>query len=76
MTQEQLIKEHLEKFGKITTWEAFEDYGVTRLSSIIFNLRKSMHIDSKMKMTENRLGHTVKYSEYTLEEDKKDVSEG
>ena len=66
MTQEDLVKEHLEKFGKITTWEAFENYGITRLSSIIFNLRKSMYIDSKMKTTKNRLGHTVKYSEYTL----------
>ena len=76
MTQEQLIKEHLEKFGKITTWEAFEDYGVTRLSSIIFNLRKNMYIDSKMKTTKNRLGHMVKYSEYTLVQEEEDASEG
>jgi hypothetical protein len=33
------VLEHLEKFGSITSWEAIENYGATRLSAIIYNLR-------------------------------------
>lgn len=40
------VLEHLQKYGSITSWEAIEKYGATRLSSIIFNLRKNYRIDS------------------------------
>jgi hypothetical protein len=36
----QLVLDHLEKYGTITSLEAIELYGATRLSSIIYNLRK------------------------------------
>lgn len=34
------VLEHLKKYGCITSLEAIELYGATRLSAIIFNLRK------------------------------------
>lgn len=39
-TQKELIEKHLLKKGKITSWEAFKRYGITRLSHIIYLLRK------------------------------------
>ena len=39
----QLVLDHLEKYGTITSLEAIELYSATRLSSIIYNLRKRGH---------------------------------
>jgi len=46
ITQKQAIKEYLEKFGSITSREAWSKFGITRLSSIINRLRKTLKIDS------------------------------
>lgn len=40
MTQELRVLKHLQEYGSITSWEAIEEYGATRLSAIIYNLRK------------------------------------
>ena len=40
MNKSQLVKEHLINKGSITSWEAIQAYGATRLSAIIFNLRQ------------------------------------
>lgn len=45
-TQKQLIEKHLLEKGKITSWEAFEIYGITRLSHIIYVLRRKYDIIS------------------------------
>lgn len=34
------VKEHLEKHGSITSWEAIDGYRITRLSACIFRLRR------------------------------------
>lgn len=63
----QLVKEHLLKHGSITSWEAIQEYGATRLSSIIFNLRKSGYdIDTIMKEGTDRYGNTSQYANYVL----------
>lgn len=63
-----LIKDKLEKGYSITSKQAFEDYGVTRLAAIIFNLRKSgipiVTIDREAK---DRYDNTVRFAEYRLE---------
>lgn len=65
-TQKQLIEKHLLEKGKITSWEAFEIYGITRLSHIIYVLRRKYDIISVTKTIKNRYGHYCNYSEYTL----------
>ena len=40
ITKTQKITEHLQQYGCITSLEAIELYKATRLSAIIFNLRK------------------------------------
>ena len=59
------VLEHLKEHGKITSWEAIELYGATRLSAIIFNLRKKHLIDTVEKTTVDRYGNTCNFAEYT-----------
>lgn len=35
MTQHELILSHLDKFGSISPFEAFESYGITKLATRI-----------------------------------------
>ena len=38
-TQKDAILWHLKNYGNITSWEAIKEYGATRLSGIIFDLK-------------------------------------
>lgn len=73
MNQTLAIKNHLEKKGFITSMQAFELYGVTRLSAIIYALRNKygMDIETERRETINRYGNTVSYGFYKLKEDEK-----
>ena len=63
------ILRHLRDYGKITSYEAFEDYGNTRLSATIFLLRKDGYkITSNKVGRKNRYGKVVYFAEYRLEE--------
>ena len=68
-TQKQLIEKHLLEKGKITSWEAFEIYEITRLSHIIYVLRRKYDIISVSTTKKNRYGHYCTYSTYTLKND-------
>ena len=63
-----LIAQHLIDHGSITTWEAIELFGCTRLSARISDLRKKRWVISRsMETGRNRYGHTSNYARYTLE---------
>lgn len=68
-TQKQLIEKHLLEKGNITSWEAFEIYGITRLSHIIYVLRRKYDIISVSTTKKNRYGHYCTYSTYALKND-------
>ena len=64
------ILRHLKDYGSITSWEAFEEYGCTRLSAIIFVLRKVGYIINSEKIgRKNRYGKMVYFAKYTLVEE-------
>lgn len=69
MTQNERVKRHLEKFGKITSYEAFTEYGVTRLSARIWDLkhRYGLVITEERKAAKNRFNEEVYFAEYRLE---------
>ena len=51
----------------ITSWEAFERFGATRLSAIIFELKKrGIRIASENKTVTTRYGRKVTVSRYYL----------
>lgn len=73
MNQTLAIKNHLEKKGFITSMQAFELYGVTRLSAIIYVLRNKygMDIDTQYNYGMNRYGNNIHYGVYTLKDGKR-----
>jgi hypothetical protein len=67
VTQQQMVLDHLKQNGSITSWEAITDYHATRLSGIIFNLRKLGYpITSTMETNGDK-----HYARYTLQETQK-----
>lgn len=69
-TQKGAILEHLEQKGSITSFQAFADYGVTRLAAIIHVLRDKggYNIKTSQITSKNRFGNVTNYAKYTLEE--------
>ena len=68
-TKTQQVKEHLIRKGKITSWDAIMLYRATRLSAIIFNLRKRGYIikdNWQEKIDKN--GNKSRYVIYELDE--------
>lgn len=67
MTQEQIILNHLKTFGSITSIEAIYNYGITRLSARIFELRKKgVAVKTTYVTVKNRFGEQVTYAKYIL----------
>ena len=65
MSQNQKILNHLKEHKKITSYEAFEKYRITRLSARIHDLREQGHnITSDMIYSKE-----YKYAVYRLEEE-------
>lgn len=74
MTQGLAVLQHLQKHGSITSMEAFELYGCTRLSARIYDFRHNLGltIDSIDRTVKNRYGESCTYSEYVMaKEDRK-----
>lgn len=66
-SQKQMVLEHLQKHGSITSWQAIEMYGATRLSGIIFTLRKEgYNIVTKDTHGSNRFGESNTFATYVL----------
>ena len=59
------ILEHLQTYGTITSMEAFERYGITRLAARISELReKGYDIRTMMVYGRNRYDDAVRYAKY------------
>ena len=71
-TAKDRVLEHLEEHGTITSWEAISNYGITRLSEYIRQLRCDGYlIESVPTKSINRYGEVSNYATYTLKEDRK-----
>lgn len=65
--QQERVLRYMNEHGSITSMEAFRDLGTTRLSAVIFNLRKKGHtIKSVTESFKNRYGEPVYYSRYSV----------
>ncbi len=61
------IREHLRKHRSITSWDAIQLYGCTRLSDKIFQLRnKGWIIDTQMIEVKNRFHDKTEIAKYIL----------
>ena len=66
--QKQDVLKHLNEHGKIRSLEAIKQYGITRLSAVIYDLRHyyGINIHAKMIPVKNRRGRTVMVAEYSV----------
>lgn len=67
-TKTNKIKEHLQNYGSITSWEAIQLYKATRLSAVIFNLRKQGFLVTNVwQESINKDGEKTRYVRYELD---------
>ena len=64
VTKQSIVLEHLLKHGSITTWEAIQQYGITRLSAIIYLLRKRYNITTEKVSFVDRYGNSGIFANY------------
>ena len=58
------VLNHLKEKGSITSMEAINEFGATRLSAIIFNLRKHYDIETIEMVCNDRYGHECHFAKY------------
>lgn len=72
MTQKSLILDYLLEHGSVTTYEAYEQLGITRLPARIHELIQAGYkIKAQFESGLNRYGKPVTYSRYTLIDEKR-----
>lgn len=72
ITHADRVLDHIKTFGKITSLEAFAQYGITRLSAAIWVLRheKGLEIEDAYVERGNRYGDVVRFKAYYLKSKK------
>lgn len=66
--QTDIVLLHLTHCGSITPAQAFTNYGIMRLSAVIFTLRKRGYdIDTTIEHAKNRYGKKISYAKYILQ---------
>lgn len=75
LTKTDRVLQFLQDFGSITSWQAIQEFGATRLSAIIFNLKKKGYVfsDERVDFTD-RYGYPSHFKKYILT-GKKDTHE-
>lgn len=69
ITSNDRVLEYMKDNGSISTFEAFTELGVARLSARIYDLKaQGHHIISWTETKRNRYGDKVSFSVYKLEE--------
>lgn len=68
MNQMLAVLNHLKEHGSITSMEAIQLYGVTRLADKIYQFRKQgYNIKTVDCLGKTRFGNTCRYAKYVLE---------
>lgn len=70
ITHKDRVLQYIRDFGSITSYEAFRELGVTRLSAVIFSLKKlGYEFKTENEHSKNRYGDKVVFSRYYLVEE-------
>lgn len=77
MSKTKAVLLHLEEKWEITSWEAIKEYGATKLSAIIFNLRHKykLNIITEPIKFIDRYGDKANYGKYILIKENQDGTE-
>lgn len=69
-SQTESVLEHLKKYGHITSMQAINKYGATRLSDIIYRLRRRGYvIATEPFVATSRYGRKTRPARYILQKD-------
>ena len=70
ITLKDRVLQYIQENGSITSWEAIREFGATRLSAIIYDLRyrDGLNIETKTERSKNRYGDPVSYARYFIKE--------
>lgn len=69
MKQWEMVLDYMKTEGGITTWESFQEFGITRLSGRIWDLKKKGYdIEDETIYRTNRYGKKIKFKKYKLKE--------
>lgn len=70
MTQKERIIDYINKFGSITSWQAYQDLGIMQLGARIDQLQKEGYVfKTEWEHKENRYGEPVSFKRYYLEKE-------
>ena len=70
MNQCEKIVFYIQKFGSISSMEAFQDLGITRLSARIYELREEGYkFEETFKASKNRFGEITYYKRYSFQKE-------
>lgn len=76
MTQTQAVLDWLKTHASISSMEAIQSFGATRLSAIIFNLRKKgYNIETVTCEGTDRFGNKMQFARYYLRDSPVDSGE-
>lgn len=66
-SQKNKVFDFLDRFGSISVLDAFECYAITRLSAVIYLLRREgLVIDTVIEKGYNRFGERTRFARYYL----------
>lgn len=66
--QKQRVIDYINKFGSISSWEAYADLGITQLGARIDQLKKEgYNFKTEWESSKNRFGEKTDYKRYYLE---------
>lgn len=76
ISQLDLVLDYMKQHKRgITSWEAIKYFGCTRLSSVIYNLKKrGYNIGREMIYSRNRYDNSVGFARYYLDDNKEKLS--
>lgn len=75
-TQREKVQSHLERNGKITSWEAIIKYKITRLAEYIYELRKEGYdITTEYKTNEEGVTYAVYWWNENSDDDNRTVGD-
>lgn len=67
MTQRERIVKYIREFGSITSWEAYEDLGITQFASRVKELKEEGYeFKTEWESRKNRYGEPVMFKRYYL----------
>ena len=72
MTQKDLVLRYITDFGSITPMQAFSDLGITKLATVVSNLRLKDGMQFKIEAVKgkNRYGKPIRYARYSFPDER------